>query len=185
MADTSIMIFKCLSDKSRLMIINSLLQKPMYVELLSQTLNLAPSTVSFHLKKLEEAGLVKPVKDQYYTVYYINSEILETTLINLIKNNETDGELQKKREESYRKKVIDSFFYYGKLKSIPVQSKKRKIVLEEIGKKFESGRKYTEKEVNLIVADIYDDFCTIRREMVDLNIFTRENSIYKLNENRG
>lgn len=180
MADTSIMIFKCLSDKSRLTIINSLLQKPMYVELLSQTLNLAPSTVSFHLKKLEEAGLVKPVKEQYYTVYYINSEILESTLIKLIQNNDTDDKLQREREESYRKKVVDSFFYYGKLKSIPVQSKKRKIVLEEIGKKFEPKREYTEKEVNLIVADIYDDFCTIRREMVDFGVFTRSNGIYKL-----
>lgn len=87
--------------------------------------------------------------------------------------------LQKERDELYRKKVIDSFFEYGKLKSIPSQRKKERIVLEEIAKSFEMGREYTEREINIIIADYHDDFCTIRRDMISEGILTRENMMYR------
>lgn len=76
--------------------------------------------------------------------------------------------------------MIESFFEYGKLKTIPSQRKKKRIVLEEIAKSFETGRKYTEREVNIIMADFHDDFCTIRRELVSEGIFGREASVYEL-----
>lgn len=66
-----------------------------------------------------------------------------------------------------------------KLKSLPVQRKKRKIVLEEIAQKFEEGKVYPEREVNIIIADFHDDFCTIRRDMVDEGILARDNGFYK------
>lgn len=175
-----IKIFKCLADKSRLLIINNLMESSMYVELLSERLNLAPSTISFHLKKLEEVELVYSVKEQYYVVYHLNKDILSLSLKDLINVSEPEKDEQTEREEQYKKSVIDTFFEYGKLKSIPVQQKKRKIVLEEISKKFEYDREYTEREVNIIIADFHDDFCTIRREMVGFNILERKNNIYKL-----
>ena len=88
--------------------------------------------------------------------------------------------LQKERDENYRKKVIDSFFRYGKLKSIPSQRKKERIVLEEIAKAFEPGREYTEKEINLLIADFHDDFCTIRRDMISEGILTRDKMMYRM-----
>lgn len=175
-----IKIFKALADKSRLLIITNLLEGSMYVELLSERLNLSPSTVSFHLKKLEECGIVYSAKEQYYVMYYINGEILNQTLANLISMGEPEKAVQEQREIEYRQSVIKSFFEYGKLKSIPVQQKKRKIVLEEIGKAFERERSYTEREINIIIADFHDDFCTIRRELVGFDILERENGIYKL-----
>jgi len=79
--------------------------------------------------------------------------------------------------------VIASFFEYGKLKSIPTQRKKERIILEEIAKAFEPGRTYTEREVNIIIADFHDDFCTIRRDMIGEKIMARENGNYWLVEN--
>lgn len=175
-----IKIFKCLADKSRLLIINNLMESPMYVELLSERLNLAASTISFHLKKLEEVKLVYSVKEQYYVVYHLNHDMLSLSLKDLINVGEPEKDKQIEREEQYRQSVISAFFEYGKLKSIPVQQKKRKIVLEEIAKKFEPDKLYAEREVNIIIADFHDDFCTIRREMVAFNIFERENNVYKL-----
>lgn len=86
----------------------------------------------------------------------------------------SEQKLQEEREEKYRKKVLDSFFEYGKWKAIPVQRKKEKIVLEEIAKAFELEKEYTEREVNIIIADFYDDFCTIRRDMISERILTRK-----------
>lgn len=178
MNDEKIKIFKALADKSRLMIINNLLEGPMYVELLAERLGISPSTVSFHLKKLEEVKLVRSQKEQYYVVYSLNKEILSVPLSDLIKIVNTEENIQKERENKYKTSVIEAFFQYGKLISIPVQRKKRKIVLDEIAKKFEKGRQYSEKEVNIIIADFNDDFCTIRREMVAFKILDCKDNIY-------
>ncbi|MBL4934501.1 DUF2087 domain-containing protein [Clostridium sp. YIM B02515] len=43
----------------------------------------------------------------------------------------------------------------------------------------------SEKEVNIIIADFHDDFCTIRREMIAFNILERHNNIYKLVNKEG
>ncbi|MBR4889383.1 MAG: winged helix-turn-helix transcriptional regulator, partial [Clostridia bacterium] len=60
----AIRLFKCLADATRLQIVKSLREEPMYVELLAQRLERTPSTISFHLKKLEEAGVVQAAKEQ-------------------------------------------------------------------------------------------------------------------------
>ena len=180
MAKDSILVFKCLADKSRLMIISSLMEKPMYVELLSERLGLSASTISFHLKKMEEAGLVSSVKEQYYMIYHVNREIFSSTLAELINCKDEDIKIQEERQEAYRNKVIQTFFSCGKLKSIPVQRKKKRIILEEIAKKFQMGKSYPEKQVNLVIAEFHDDFCTIRRDMISEKLFTRENGIYTL-----
>lgn len=179
MKDNGLLLFKALCDKSRLRIVNNLINGPMYVELLSERLGLAPSTVSFHLKKLEEAELVHSKKEQYYVMYYLNEGVFNNNLKDIVySKEESNGNEEKEREEKYRKKVVDTFFKYGKLLSIPVQAKKRKIVLEEMINSFEKDREYSEREVNIIIADFNDDFCTLRKAMVSEKLLERENGIY-------
>lgn len=88
---------------------------------------------------------------------------------------------QDEREEKYREKVLTAFFEYGKLKSIPAQRKKERIVLEEMIHSFEQGRDYSEKEVNLILAEYFDDFCTLRRDMIGEGLLLREDGLYRRN----
>lgn len=183
--EESIKLFKALADQSRLRILTSLMESPMYVELLSQRLELSASTVSFHLKKLEESGLVSKEKDQYYIIYHINREILEQSLSNLIKPDEKNSRLEDDREAAYRKKIIETFFKFGKLKSIPVQRKKRLVVLEKMVEAFAYDQKYTEKEVNVIIAAFHDDFATLRREFINEKLMSRENGIYWRNQKQA
>lgn len=174
----ALMLFKCLADRSRLQILKSLAQEDMYVERLAERLGLTPPTISFHLKKLADAGAVKSYKTQYYTMYALEKSVFMTSILELIQEKSDDAELQKQRDEAYRKKVLDTFFEYGKLKSIPTQKKKERIVLEELAKAFEPDRKYTEREVNIILADYYDDFCTLRRDMIGEKLLARDHQIY-------
>lgn len=176
----AIRLFKCLADKSRLQILKSLMVEDMYVERLAERLDLSAPTITFHLKKLMDAGAVESRKEQYYTMYSIRKEVFMTTILDIIKEESSDSALQEEREAQYRQKVIDAFFEYGKLKSIPSQRKKEKICLEEVAKSFEKGKKYSEREINIIIADYNDDFCTIRRDMIAEEILDREGSIYWL-----
>lgn len=176
----AIRLFKCLADKSRLQILKSLMAEDMYVERLAERLDLSAPTITFHLKKLMDAGAVESRKEQYYTMYSIKKEVFMTSILDIIKEESPDSALQEEREQQYRRKVIDSFFEYGKLKSIPAQTKKEKICLEEIAKSFEPGKKYSEKEINILIADYNDDFCTIRRDMLSEGILEREGAAYWL-----
>lgn len=171
-------LFKCLADKSRLQILKSLAQEDMYVERLAERLGLTPPTISFHLKKLADAGAVKSYKTQYYTMYALEKSVFMTTILDLICERSDEADLQRQRDEAYRQKVIDTFFEYGKLKSIPTQKKKERIILEELVKSFETGRTYTEREVNIILADFHDDFCTLRRDMIGEKLMGRDHQTY-------
>lgn len=175
----AIRLFKCLADKSRLQILKSLAIEDMYVERLAERLNLTPSTVSFHLKKLSDAGVVTSGKNQYYTMYSINMDVFRTSILDIIQEKSDEADIQAQRDTEYRKKVIDTFFEYGKLKSIPAQRKKKRIILEVIAEAFEFDREYPEREVNIIIADFHDDFCTLRRDMIGEGLMERSAGIYK------
>lgn len=176
----AIKLFKCLSDKSRLQILKSLSKEDMYVERLAERLGLTPATISFHLKKLEDAKAVTSYKEQYYTMYSLCKDVFMTNILDIINEESEVIDQQKQREDAYREKVIKTFFEYGRLKAIPAQRKKQRICLEEIAKAFAFDTEYDEKEVNEIILRFHDDFCTIRRDMISEHIMERDGQIYKL-----
>ena len=110
----AIKLFKCLADKSRLQILKSLSQEDMYVERLAERMGLTPATISFHLKKLEDAKAVTSYKEQYYTMYSLCKDVFMTNIIDIINEESEIIDEQKQREDAYREKVIKAFFEYGK-----------------------------------------------------------------------
>lgn len=174
----AIKLFKCLADKSRLQILKSLVQEEMYVERLAERLGLTPATISFHLKKLEDAGAVTSRKEQYYTMYAIRQEVFMTNIMDIIKEESDEADTQRQRDEAYREKVLAAFFEYGRLKAIPAQRKKERICLEEIAKSFEIGKVYDESQVNEKIGEFFEDYCTIRRDMISERIMERNGTEY-------
>lgn len=177
-------LFKLLADDTRLRILNALSEKDMYVELLAERLQLSAPTVSFHMKKLQAAGLVDARREQYYTVFSIRKSAFETTLSSLVFQKQEDEAAERMREEQYRRKVLKSFMPDGYCETLPAQVKKRMIIYEEIFRRFEPGKQYSEKEVNRIIGEVHADFCTIRRTFVGMGWMSRENGVYTVNPNR-
>ena len=167
-------LFKCLADKSRLQILKSLAVEDMYVERLAQRLGLTAATVSFHLKKLAQAGAVSSYKSQYYTMYTLNRDLFDTTILDIVQEESEEADLQAQRDEAYRQHVLDSFFQDGRLKTIPAQRKKKRIVLQALAQQFEPQRIYPEGEVNAILARYHDDVCTLRRDLVGEGLLERD-----------
>lgn len=80
---------------------------------------------------------------------------------------------------SKKDKVLATFVKDDKVKSLPVQSSKRKYLLEYILAQFEPNRLYDEEELNRIISRYHDDFCRVRREFVDEKMMDRENGQYR------
>ncbi|MCF7859361.1 MAG: DUF2087 domain-containing protein [Candidatus Cloacimonetes bacterium] len=176
-------IFKALAEHSRLLIVKSLSEKPQYLEELAERLNLALSTVSFHLKKLEKAGMVWKEKQQYYTIFYLKKELFTKTLEEMMDFEIVEKQQQEERIKQYKKKVLKSFMEDGRIRQIPAQKQKRWIVFEQILNEFEYGKKYTESQVNEIIEKYNADYCMIRRSFIEERVMTRQDNIYKITEN--
>jgi len=79
--------------------------------------------------------------------------------------------------EQDREKVLNKYFPEGTggpLKTFHMQQKHKYIVLTEIAKRFDTERKYSEKQVNELLKEVYDDYVEIRRYLIDYGLLERE-----------
>jgi Trp operon repressor len=60
-----------------------------------------------------------------------------------------------------------------KLKFFSSKEKKKIVTLMKIMEQFEKGKSYTEKEVNAILKDIYEDYPTLRRYLIEYGFMER------------
>lgn len=169
---------KALGHPVRLLILNLIKSKPRHGEELATILKLNPATVSHHLAKLAEAGLVKSRKAQYYQTYSLVSNLLDRTLgeIILLPLPKLSASVE---EDAYRDKVMRAFFRRGRLTRIPAQLKKRQIIFQRLVQEFEPDRDYPEREVNQILVEYHDDVATLRRGLIEHHLMERKRGIFR------
>jgi hypothetical protein len=76
--------------------------------------------------------------------------------------------------EAEREKILSKYFVGDKLREFPIKQKRKLVVLDRIAKAFESGPRYTEKQVNETILEFYGDYATIRRYLVEYGFIDRE-----------
>jgi biotin operon repressor len=167
--------FKALADTNRLKIVGLLAEKSYSVEELAALLKLKPPTVSHHLAKLLEAGLVKSRPESYYSVYQLDQTVLESKARSMFSQQELSTVASEVDVDAYDNKVIKDYSRRdGSLKTLPSQRKKLEAILRYVVKAFEHGKRYSEKQVNGILARYHEDTATLRRELVGLGLMQRE-----------
>jgi len=167
--------FKALADPNRLKIVGLLADKSYSGEELAALLQLKPSTVSHHLAKLSEAGLVQSRAESYYTVYQLDKKVLEERSRSIFSQDELSSVASEVDADAYDNKVVKDFTKRdGSLKTIPAQQKKLEAVLRHIVKAFEVGKRYSEKQVNEILSGYHEDTATLRRELIGFGLMGRE-----------
>jgi biotin operon repressor len=175
MSDEVITFFKAFADANRLKIVGLLAQQPYSVEELAALLDLKPSTVSHHLAKLAQIGLVSAKTESYYNVYQLDEKALETKSRNLFSQENLAASVVDIDANAYDNKVIKDYVRKdGSLKIIPAQRKKLEAVLRYVVKAFEMNKKYSEKKVNEILSQYHEDTASLRRELVGYGLMKRE-----------
>jgi hypothetical protein len=170
--------FKALSDESRLKIVGSLSTSERTVDELASLLDLRAPTVSHHLTKLKEVGLVSMRPEGTTHFYKLNIDAMHN-LSKRVLAVETVSNIGKiVSEEDYDRKVLRDFLEGERLKEIPAQLKKRKVILRWLAESFSENREYSEKEVNAIISRHHPDFATLRRELICAKLLSRENARY-------
>lgn len=174
MSEELVSFFKALADANRLKIVGLLAQQPYSVEQLAAILGLRPSTVSHHLSKLAEVGLVSAKAESYYNIYQLEKETLRKTRL-LFSQQDLAAVIEDVDLDAYDRKVIEDYLLPdGRLKTIPAQRKKLEAVLHYVVTVFEPGVRYSEKQVNEMLSRFHDDTATLRRELVGYGLMQRE-----------
>ena len=175
MSEELVTFFKALADKNRLKIVGLLAEKPYSVEELATLLDLKPPTVSHHLAKLVDVGLVKSHTESYYSVYRLDQAMLKEKTRSMFSQQELSTVVADVDADAYDKKVVKDYARRdGSLKTLPAQQKKLEAILRYVVKAFDVGKRYSEKQVNEILSGYHEDTATLRRELVGFKLMQRE-----------
>lgn len=167
--------FKALADANRLKIIGLLSQQELTVEQLAEMLNLSSSTVSHHLAKLTKAGLVSARAESYYNVYRLEVRTLEDMARRLLAKETLPAVASDVDLNAYDRKVLNNYSLPdGRLKAIPLQQKKLLAVLRYVVREFEPNVRYSEKQINKVLARFHEDYARLRRELVEFRFMDRK-----------
>jgi DNA-binding transcriptional ArsR family regulator len=170
--------FKALADESRLKLLGALAANEASVEELAERLRLKGPTVSHHLAKLREAGLVSMRTEGNTHLHALNVAKLHELGKTLFATEAIASLADDVDAEAWERKVLADFFEGERLKEIPASRKKREVVLKWLAGRFETDRRYPEKEVNEVIKKHHPDFATLRRELIGADLMKREAGIY-------
>ena len=173
--DELLAFFKALSDATRLKLIGLLAQKESSVEELAATLGVNPSTVSHHLSKLGEIGLVSARAEGYYNIYSLRTEVLQEMAQRMLSENTLPDVAKDLDREAYDRKVLKDYLAQdGTISQLPTNHRKLDVILRYLAEKFTFDRKYSEKEVNEIIAAFNEDISGLRRDLISIGYMDRE-----------
>jgi len=166
--------YKALADETRLRLLGLVAERPYNGLGLAAALRISQPAVSHHVEKLKRAGLLSEQRDGKDRLYSLNRERLAAVAREQLSQAERAAVPEDEDE-----RVLRDFFDGGRLRSIPVQRKKRLVILRQLLGGFEVGRDYPEREVNEILRAAHEDVATLRREFIMNGLMTREAGIYR------
>jgi hypothetical protein len=170
---------KAMSDPDRLKIIGALSQGPLTASRVAEATGLPFRAAINHLAFLEHVGVlsVHAAEKKQDGLYELDPSALER-----LSRQEFEGRrpvfAPEPDLETERQKTLAAYLNPdGSVRQIPnsrSQATKFRIILEHVAAAFESGRTYTEREVNTILKGFHADISGLRRDLVDSGLLARE-----------
>jgi biotin operon repressor len=167
--------FKALADANRLKLIGLLAANESSVEELSAVLDISPSTVSHHLSKLAEIGLVSARADGYYNFYRLETDALEDMARRLLTKETLPEVAQDLDRKAYDRKILKDYLNEdGTIEQLPTNQRKLDVILQYIVDQFKLGQIYDEKTVNQIIGKLNEDISGLRRDLITFGYLDRK-----------
>lgn len=173
-------LFKGLADPTRLRMLAAMVDRARCGQDLAAEVGVSPATVSHHLRVLSEAGLLSETRQAPYTFYQLDLEALQGA-VKAVSSPKRVRELATTAAvDDDTRDVLRAFFDGPRLRALPVQRRKKEIVLEEVLRRLPRRREYREPELNRFIEVVHPDYCAIRREWIMAGYMEREAGVYRL-----
>lgn len=178
--DAVVRLFKGLADPTRLRLVAAMVDRPRCGQDLAAEAGISPGTVSHHLKVLGQAGLLVETRHPPYTFFQLDLQALQRAL-QAVSTPKRVRELATSADvDEGTRDVLRAFFDGPRLRALPVQRRKKDLVLEEVLRRLPRRREYKEPELNRFIEVVFPDYCTIRRELVMGGWMERSAGVYRL-----
>jgi DNA-binding transcriptional ArsR family regulator len=176
--------FKVMADEKRLRIVDLVGKRAYRVGELAEVLHLTEPTVSHHLSRLREVGLLNLKMDGNSKYFKLNRSMLRRYNKLVLELEEGPVERPPSKNDTAwideldipaaDRKVLRDYTFNGRLKQLPSKQKKLLVVLRWLVTMFEPDRKYTESEVNEIITQVHGDYAGLRRDLIEFGFMRRE-----------
>ena len=175
---------RAVADETRLTMLRLMHGHERNVGELAGLVNLTEPTVSHHLSKLHGAGLlnlrmagnqrfyrVDPKKLAHFKRLVANIEIPPQEQEHVTSDNAWIDALDWDEAD---KKILRDYTRDGYLTQIPTKDKKSVVIMRWLATRFQPDVRYTEKQVNAILTEVFADYASLRRMLVDFGFMRRE-----------
>jgi predicted transcriptional regulator len=183
--DDILFMLKVLADDSRLTLLRTLYAQEVNVGDLARILDLTEPTVSHHLTRLREAGLVTLRMDGNLRFYRLNESGLARfkRLAGKIEQPVAQFDTQPPDNswiaalgwDEADAQILRDYTNGPRLTHLPNKRKKTEVILRWLATLFKPEYVYSEAEVNEVLKSVYaDDYVSLRRDLIDFRILRRE-----------
>ena len=175
---TQVQFLKALANESRLKLLGLLAGQERSVKELAEQLNLKEPTVSHHLARLQELGLVRMRPEGTTHRYQLQAATLHRLSRDLFTPTQVASIADAVEGESWERKILRTYFDGDTLTRIPSTRKKRDVVLKWLVNRFDVGVRYPEAVVNETIKRHHPDTATLRREFIMTGMMERQKGVY-------
>ncbi len=167
-----------LLNMDRLRVVAALSEAPANRVQLHEATGIGHRDLVRHIDNLQQVGLVRlaepmPRQPDHYSLYELNLKAFSEARRAMGKHKGV-----KPRPTDAREMVLDTYMRGGKIQALPRKHEQLIIILDEVARRFEPEKQYTEREVNVILEELNEDYCTVRRDLVDFGYMSRSGGIY-------
>jgi hypothetical protein len=157
-----------LADPARLRITAALALEPVARSALPAAAGLGARDAAEAAERLERAGVIEEVDGRLRVVPGLFVESVRAA-----------AALRPAGVDDERARLISRHFHRGRLVQLPEQADVRRSVLDLVVAEFDVDVEYDEPAVNARLSVWHDDWCSLRRALVDHGLLTRQRSVYR------
>jgi len=175
---------KALADEQRLRIFGYMNERERNVTELAELLQLSEPTISHHISKLHEVGLLTlrmAGNQRFYSINRIQLakfkalvNDIEQLPVNPPEDASDESWIDALDWNAEDKKTLHDFTKDKRIIDFPTKEKKWLAILRWVATYFEPDKRYTEKQVNAILSPINADYATLRRNLIEYGFMRRE-----------
>ncbi|PIQ23874.1 ArsR family transcriptional regulator [bacterium (Candidatus Blackallbacteria) CG17_big_fil_post_rev_8_21_14_2_50_48_46] len=173
-----LVFFKTLADENRLKLIGMLAEREYSVEELATRLKVREPTVSHHLARLKELGLVKMRREGNNHYYQLEASSLHRLSKDVLSLEKIAAPEPEQATDLWEQKILKDYLQEGKLTKIPSTRKKREVILRWLVEQLAWEKRYPEKEINAFLLQYHWDSATLRREFIMTGLMQRDQGLY-------
>ena len=171
-------VLKLLANETRLRVIGLVAEREYSAVSLARRLEVTEATMSHHLSKLMDAELVTMRVEGTSHFYRLNPAALQAMNKALLR----PARLMRAPPSAMgattpEARILRSFVEDGRIRKLPEAHAKRQVVLKWVVDQLED-RRYKEREISAILERYFDDYATLRRELINHRLMKREQGVY-------